>query len=482
MSEIRTRFAPSPTGFMHIGNLRTALYTYLISKSKALGGNGKFILRIEDTDRGRYVEGATEKIYSALTDVGLLWDEGPDVGGPYGPYIQSERMGMYMDYAKKLVELGAAYYCFCEKTEEEEAEAGTGYKKYDGRCSRLPKETVEKYLAEGKPFVIRQKMPKDGGATSFHDEIFGDVSVPNDELEDQILIKSDGMPTYNFANVIDDHTMNVTHVVRGIEYLSSTPKYNLLYKAFGWDCPVYIHVSPVMRDAQHKLSKRHGDPTFEDLINMGYLKKAVLNYVALLGWSPGGDREIYSLDELKEVFSISGISKSPAIFDIQKLSWLNGEYIKAMTPEEFLSEAKPYIDKVTGGKLEAAKIAPLLQTRIQTFCEIEEMIDFLKELPEFSNELYFNKKMKTDAESSLPILEKLLPLLENCDFTHDALQELQTNFAAENELKNGKVMFPLRIAISGKQMTPGGSTEIAEILGKDETIRRLKISIENLKK
>lgn len=476
---IRTRFAPSPTGFMHIGNLRTALYTYLIAKSKAIGGGGKFVLRIEDTDRERYVEGATEKIYSALKDVGLNWDEGPDVGGPYGPYIQSERMGMYMEYAKKLVELGAAYYCFCEKNEDEEA--GEGFKKYDGRCSRLPKETVDKYLAEGRSFVIRQKMPRDEGSTGFHDEIFGDVSVPNDELEDQILIKSDGMPTYNFANVIDDHSMNVTHVVRGIEYLSSTPKYNLLYKAFGWDCPVYIHVSPVMRDAQHKLSKRHGDPTYEDLLNMGFLKKAVLNYVALLGWSPGGDREIYSLDELCEVFTLSGISKSPAIFDIQKLSWLNGEYIKAMSDEEFCEIAKPYIEKVTEGKLDANKIALLLKTRIQTLNEIPDMIDFFAKMPEFDKELYFNKKMKTDAESSLPVLEKLLPLLKECDFTHDALQELQVSFAEANEMKNGKVMFPLRIAISGKAMTPGGSTEIAEILGKDETIARLEASIEKLK-
>lgn len=480
MSEIRTRFAPSPTGFMHIGNLRTALYTYLIAKCKELGGNGKFVLRIEDTDRGRYVEGATEKIYSALKDVGMFWDEGPDVGGPFGPYIQSERMGMYMEYAKKLVETGDAYYCFCGKDEDEDENA-VGYKKYDGRCSRLPKETVEEYLAQGKPFVIRQKMPKDGGSTGFHDEIFGDVSVPNDELEDQILIKSDGMPTYNFANVIDDHTMNITHVVRGVEYLSSTPKYNLLYKAFGWKCPVYIHVSPVMRDAQHKLSKRHGDPTFEDLLNMGYLSEAVLNYVALLGWSPGGDREIYSLEELKEVFSLSGISKSSAIFDIQKLSWLNGEYIKAMTPEKFLETAKPYIDKATDGKLDASLIAPLLQTRIQTFNEIEGMIDFLSEMPEFSKELYFNKKMKTDAETSLPVLEALLLLLEKCDFSHDALQSMQTEYAAANGLKNGQVMFPLRIAISGKQMTPGGSTEIAEIIGKEETLARLKKSIAALK-
>ncbi len=476
---IRTRFAPSPTGFMHIGNLRTALYTYLIAKSKSLGGGGKFVLRIEDTDRERYVEGATEKIYSALKDVGLNWDEGPDIGGPYGPYIQSERMGMYMEYAKKLVELGVAYYCFCEKDESEEA--GEGFKKYDGRCSLLPKETVEKYLAEGRSFVIRQKMPREEGSTGFHDEIFGDVSVPNDELEDQILIKSDGMPTYNFANVIDDHSMNVTHVVRGIEYLSSTPKYNLLYKAFGWDCPVYIHVSPVMRDAQHKLSKRHGDPTYEDLLNMGFLKKAILNYVALLGWSPGGDREKYSLEELCEVFSLSGISKSPAIFDIQKLSWLNGEYIKAMSDEEFCEIAKPYIDKVTDGKLDSSKISLLLKTRVQTLCEIPDMIDFFAKMPDFDKELYFNKKMKTDAESSLPVLEKLLPLLEECDFTHDALQELQVSFAEKNEMKNGKIMFPLRIAISGKAMTPGGSTEIAEILGKEETLARLKASIEKLK-
>ena len=480
MAEIRTRFAPSPTGFMHIGNLRTALYTYLIAKCKSIPGEGKFILRIEDTDRGRYVEGATEKIYSALRDVGLNWDEGPDVGGPYGPYIQSERMGMYMDYAKKLVELGAAYYCFCEKNEDEES-AGEGFKKYDGRCSRLPKETVEQYLREGRPFVIRQKMPKGEGSTGFHDEIFGDVSVPNEELEDQILIKSDGMPTYNFANVIDDHSMNITHVVRGIEYLSSTPKYNLLYKAFGWECPLYIHVSPVMRDAQHKLSKRHGDPTFEDLLNMGYLKEAVLNYVALLGWSPGGDKEMYSLSELIDEFSLSGISKSPAIFDIQKLSWLNGEYIKKMSPEEFLAVARPYIEKAVGTELPAEKIAALLQNRIQTLCEIEGMVDFFKALPDFDRELYFNKKMKTDWESSLPVLEKLLPLLENCDFSYEALQELQTGFAAENGMKNGQVMFPLRIAISGKQMTPGGSTEIAEILGKEETLRRLRLSIEALK-
>lgn len=476
---IRTRFAPSPTGFMHIGNLRTALYTYLIAKCDSLGGGGKFVLRIEDTDRERYVEGATEKIYSALKDVGLNWDEGPDIGGPYGPYIQSERMGMYMEYAKKLVDMGVAYYCFCEKNDDEEA--GEGFKKYDGRCSRLPKETVEKYLAEGRSFVIRQKMPREEGSTGFHDEIFGDVSVPNDELEDQILIKSDGMPTYNFANVIDDHSMNVTHVVRGIEYLSSTPKYNLLYKAFGWDCPVYIHVSPVMRDAQHKLSKRHGDPTYEDLLNMGFLKKAILNYVALLGWSPGGDKEIYSLEELCKVFSLSGISKSPAIFDIQKLAWLNGEYIKAMSDEEFCEIAKPYIDKVTEGKLDSAKIALLLKTRIQTLNEIPEMIDFFAKMPDFDKELYFNKKMKTDAESSLPVLEKLLPLLEECNFTHDALHELQVTFAESNEMKNGKVMFPLRIAISGKAMTPGGSTEIAEILGKEETIARLKASIEKLK-
>lgn len=483
--EIRTRFAPSPTGYMHIGNLRTALYEYLIAKSQG----GKFILRIEDTDQERYVEGAVDIIYNTLKTTGLEHDEGPDKDGGYGPYVQSERMklGIYMKYALELVEKGEAYYCFCTKErldslKESNAE-GEAFAKYDRHCLSLSKEEVEENLKSGKPFVIRQKMPQEG-TTTFTDAVYGTITVENSELDDQILIKSDGMPTYNFANVVDDHLMNITHVVRGSEYLSSTPKYNLLYKAFGWSAPQYVHLPPVMKDAHHKLSKRNGDASFGDLIDKGYLPEAVINYIALLGWSPSDNTEIFTLDELKEKFDISGLSKSPAIFDTAKLTWMNGEYIKNMDEEKYLSLVIPRLEKVIKNKnLDLKKIALLLQKRLETLNDIPALVDFFDELPEYTTDLYVHKKMKTTEEIALSSLKACVPVLEGItDWNETVIHDTLMNLVGELGIKNGQLLWPVRTALSGKPTSPGGAMELADILGKDETLARVKKGIELLEK
>lgn len=482
MSEVRTRFAPSPTGYMHIGNLRTALYTYLIAKKEG----GKFILRIEDTDQERYVEGATDIIYRTLKTVGLNWDEGPDIGGPVGPYIQSERMGIFKQYAVELVEKGAAYYCFCDKDRLAELkavqEASGVSPMYDRHCRNLSKEEVEAKLAEGIPYVIRQKIPLEG-TTTFHDELFGDITVENSTLDDQILLKADGMPTYNFANVVDDHLMGITHVVRGNEYLASAPKYNLLYEAFGWDIPKYIHVSPIMKDKHSKLSKRNGDASFEDLVAKGYLSEAIINYIALLGWAPKGEREIYSLEELKQEFDIEGLSKSPSIFDPLKLRAINGEYIRMLTPEKFLEHATPYIrESVKREDVDLSKISALLQNRTEVFTDIPEQVDFIDEMPDYDLALYENKKMKTNCDTALDALERSLPVMEAIeDWRFDVLHDELFKLIADMGVKNGYILWPVRVAISGKQFTPGGAFEIAEIIGKEDTISRMKRSIEMLK-
>lgn len=482
MSEVRTRFAPSPTGYMHIGNLRTALYTYLIAKKKG----GKFILRIEDTDQERYVEGATDIIYRTLKTVGLNWDEGPDIGGPVGPYIQSERMGIFKQYAVELVEKGAAYYCFCDKERLAELkavqEASGVSPMYDRHCRNLSKEEVEAKLAEGIPYVIRQKIPLEG-TTTFHDELFGDITVENSTLDDQILLKADGMPTYNFANVVDDHLMGITHVVRGNEYLASAPKYNLLYEAFGWDIPKYIHVSPIMKDKHSKLSKRNGDASFEDLVAKGYLSEAIINYIALLGWAPKGEREIYSLEELKQEFDIEGLSKSPSIFDPLKLRAINGEYIRMLTPEKFLEHATPYIrESVKREDVDLSKISALLQNRTEVFTDIPDQVDFIDEMPDYDLALYENKKMKTNCDTALDALERSLPVMEAIeDWRFDVLHDELFKLIADMGVKNGYILWPVRVAISGKQFTPGGAFEIAEIIGKEDTISRMKRSIEMLK-
>ena len=478
---IRTRFAPSPTGYMHIGNLRTALYTYLIAKKN----NGKFILRIEDTDRERYVEGATDLIYRTLKKTGLNWDEGPDIGGPCGPYIQSERMGMFREYAQKLIDSGHAYYCFCDKERLEELrkvqEASHISPMYDRHCRELSKEEIEQKLNSGIPYVIRQKVPTEG-TTTFHDEIYGDITVENTTLDDQILIKTDGMPTYNFANVVDDHTMGITHVVRGNEYLSSTPKYNLLYQAFGWEPPMYIHVEHIMKNSTEKLSKRNGDASFEDLIQKGYMTEAVVNYIALLGWAPKGENEIFSLDELVEEFDISGLSKSPAIFDPLKLKAINAEYIRRLSKEEFKEYALPYIKQtVKREDVDFDVIAEVLQPRTELFTDIPEQVDFIDVLPEYDTVLYCHKKMKTDEDTSLVALKEALPVLEaieswNTESIHEALFALVEKLG----VKNGYILWPVRVALSGKQFTPGGAIEIAEIIGKSDSISRIKKGIEIL--
>ncbi len=481
MTKIRTRFAPSPTGYMHVGNLRTALYAYLIAKHD----NGDFILRIEDTDQERLVEGALDIIYNTLKVTGLHHDEGPDIGGAVGPYIQSERTHIYLEYAKGLIEKGEAYYCFCSKERMDslrsEAEAEKRTSRYDKHCVNLSKEKVSKNLAEGIPYVIRQNNPITG-TTSFEDEIYGTISVDNSELDDMILIKSDGFPTYNFANVVDDHLMGITHVVRGSEYLSSSPKYNRLYEAFGWEVPVYVHCPPIMKDAQHKLSKRNGDASFEDLIEKGYLKDAVLNYIALLGWNPGGEQEIFSLEELTKTFNYRNINKSPAIFDDVKLKWMNGEYIKKLPLEEFHTLAIPYYKQVITKDLDLNKISPLLHTRVEVLSEIPDMIDFFEALPEHSTELYLHKKMKTTVENSLETLEKILPRFEALNqWTFENIEKICMDLVAELGVKNGIVLWPVRTAVSGKKSTPGGAYEIAEIIGKEETLRRIQIGIEKLR-
>lgn len=480
---VRTRFAPSPTGYMHVGNLRTALYAYLLAKKN----DGKFILRIEDTDRERYVEGAVDIIYNTLRQTGLVWDEGPDIGGPYGPYVQSERMGMFKEYAEQLVKSGHAYYCFCDKERLEELkkiqQASNISPKYDGHCRNLTPEEIQEKLDAGIPYVIRQKMPQEG-TTSFHDEVFGDIEVDNSVLDDQILIKTDGMPTYNFANVVDDHTMGITHVIRGNEYLSSTPKYNLLYEAFGWKPPVYIHCSPVMKNQTEKLSKRNGDASFEDLIAKGYLTEAVVNYIALLGWSPKGEREIFTLEELVQEFDVGGISKSPAIFDPVKLKAINGEYIRKMDLDHFEEMARPYIRQTCKREdVDTKLIAKVLHSRTELFTDIPEQVDFIDTLPEYDNSLYTHKKMKTNEETSLEVLQWILPVLEQLEvWTEESIHEVLFRLIAEKEVKNGFVLWPLRVAVSGKQFTPGGGIEICAILGKDEALKRIRKGIEQLTK
>lgn len=477
---VRTRFAPSPTGYMHVGNLRTALYAYLIAKHEG----GDFILRIEDTDQERYVEGAVDVIYKTLKMTGLKHDEGPDVGGPVGPYVQSQRKDIYMKYAKQLVEKGEAYYCFCteERLEELRKRSESFGKpfKYDKYCLKLPKEDVEKKLAAGESFVIRQNNPVTG-TTSFQDEIYGKITVDNSELDDMVLIKSDGLPTYNFANVVDDHLMGITHVVRGSEYLSSAPKYNRLYQAFGWEVPIYVHCPPIMKDAHNKLSKRNGDASFEDLLAKGYLKDAVLNYIALLGWNSGTEREIFSLDELVKAFDYRKINKSPAIFDTNKLRWMNGEYIRKLSLEEFNELAVPYYKKVISYDFDYMKLSKLLYTRTEVLSDIPEQIDFLEKLPEYSKELYVHKKMKTNYENSLVALQKSLPVLEAIDdWTFDNVKTALENLLKEMGVKTGQLLWPVRTALSGKSFTPGGAYEIADIIGKDESIRRIKRGIELL--
>ncbi|MBO4385353.1 MAG: glutamate--tRNA ligase [Clostridia bacterium] len=483
---VRTRFAPSPTGFMHVGNLRTALYAWLWAKKN----NGVFMLRIEDTDQARFVEGAEEVVYKTLRTAGLNWDEGPDIGGDYGPYVQSERKDMYLPYAKKLVEMGKAYYCFCTKEELEErraaVEAAGGTFKYDKHCLDLPKEEVERRLAAGEPYVIRQNVPESGKA-DFDDAIFGHIEVDCSELDDMILIKADGMPTYNFANVIDDHTMGVTHVLRGMEYLSSTPKYNLLYEAFGWEKPMYVHLTTIMRDATHKLSKRDGDATFEDLVNAGYLPEAIINYLALVGWSPGDEREFFTLSELKDAFSLEGLSKSPAIFDHLKLRWMNAEYIRRMDGAAYFEKAKPWLEKAGVGDIAAKPengdiLTRILQPRTEIFSDIPTVVDFLASLDEdYDTELFTNKKSKTDAEVSKRVLSDVIPLLRTLpDWNETALHDLLLGFAAEKGMKNGTLLWPVRIAMSGRTVTPGGAIEIAALLGRDETLRRLELGLKKL--
>ncbi len=474
-NEIRTRFAPSPTGYMHVGNLRTALYTYLIARN--LGG--KFLLRIEDTDQDRFVEGATDVIYKTMKECNLQHDEGPDIGGPVGPYIQTERRPIYGKYAELLIEKGAAYRCFCTKERLEELHAADPTAKYDGFCAKLSQAEIDEKMAAGIPYVIRQKIPREG-TTTFSDAVFGDITVPNDTLDDNVLIKSDGLPTYNFANVIDDHLMGITHVVRGSEYLSSAPKYNLLYEAFGWDVPVYVHCSPVMRDSQHKMSKRHGDPSYEDLIAEGYLTEAVVNYVALLGWSPGGEQEIYDMNGLIEAFDIKGISKSPAVFDKTKLTWMNSEYIKALPEDEFYARALPYIG-LENPDLDLKAIAALVQSRCEVLTDIHERVDFFDALPDYDIQMYVHKKMKTTLENSLESLNAVLPVFEALDdWSETGVHEALFGLIEQLGVKNGLILWPVRVALSGKQNTPGGAVEIAAILGKDESIRRLKDGISRL--
>ena len=473
--EVRTRFAPSPTGYMHVGNLRTALYTYLIARH----AGGKFILRIEDTDQGRLVEGAVDVIYKTMAQCHLEHDEGPDVGGPVAPYVQTERRPFYKEYAELLMERGHAYRCFCEKTESEE-DSGQ-FDRGDDPCRSMSREESDRLAAEGKPYVIRQRIPHEG-STTFHDEVFGDITVENSTLDDQVLIKRDGLPTYNFANVVDDHLMGITHVVRGSEYLSSAPKYNLLYEGFGWDIPKYVHCSPVMRDAHNKMSKRHGDPSYEDLIAQGYLTDAVINYVTLLGWSPRGEQEIFSLQELVDCFDLAGISKSPAIFDIEKLKYFNSEYIRAMSPEEFAQVAEPYIRQaVKNPAIDAAAIAALLQQRTEVLTDIPEKLDFFDVLPEYDTELFVHKKSKSDKDSSKAVLGRVIPLFEALEsWEDDSILNVMVKLAEALEVKNAKVMWPVRIAAAGKAVTPGGAVENCRILGKAETLRRLRVGLEKL--
>ena len=479
--KIRTRYAPSPTGRMHVGNLRTALYAYLIAKHE----DGDFILRIEDTDQGRYVEGAVEIIKRTMEETGLIEDEGPEKDGGVGPYVQSERMraGIYGKYAQELIDKGKAYRCFCTPERLSTLTTvvdGKEISVYDKHCLHLSEEEIERNLAEGKPYVIRQNNPTEG-TTTFHDELYGDVTVDNKELDDMILIKSDGYPTYNFANVVDDHLMGITHVVRGNEYISSSPKYNRLYEAFGWEVPKYIHCPLITDEDHHKLSKRSGHSSYEDLIEQGFLPEAVVNFIALLGWSPDIDREIFSLDDLVKIFDYHRINKSPSVFDYQKLRWMNGEYLKAMDPEKFYGMAEPYLKAAIRKDLDLRKIAEMVRTRIEVFPDIADMVDFFESLPDYDPSLFTHKKMKTNAESSLAVLKDLLPILEaQEDFSNEALFAVIKAYIQDKGFKNGYVLWPVRIAVSGRQTTPAGATEIMEILGKEESIARIREAVRKL--
>jgi len=479
---VRTRFAPSPTGFMHLGGLRTALYNYLYARREG----GQFILRIEDTDQERFVPGATEVIYETLKGCGLTWDEGPDVGGPCGPYVQSERKDLYLPYAKQLVESGHAYYCFCSKEEIDErraaVEAAGGTWKYDKHCLGLSREEVQRKLDAGIPWTIRMNAPTEG-ETTYHDTVFGDMTFPNAEaMDDMVLIKQDGMPTYNFANVIDDHLMGITHVMRGMEYLSSTPRYNFLYEAFGWEVPTYVHLTTVMRDAQHKLSKRDGDAYYSDFVDKGYLPEALINYLALVGWNPGDEREFFTLPELVEAFDIHRLNHSPGIFDVNKLTWFNAEYIRRLSPEKYLEMARPWFDRVLAGKgIDYVRLAELTQSRTEVFQQLPEMVSFLAEMPEYDLELYTHKKMKTNPEIALASLKLVRPVLESLpEWQEAAIHDAVMAAIQEAGLKNGAVLWPLRIAIAGVANTPGGAFEIAGLLGREETLRRLDRSISRL--
>lgn len=470
--EVRTRFAPSPTGYLHIGGLRTALYAYLYAKKNG----GKFILRIEDTDLERYVDGAVEVIYSTMREAGLIWDEGPDVGGEYGPYIQTERKDIYLKYARQLVEQGDAYYCFCTKERLAKMHED-GATKYDKHCLSLSREEVERRIAAGEPYVIRQNIPETG-STTYHDMVFGDITVENKELEDNVLIKSDGMPTYNFANVIDDHLMRISHVIRGVEYLSSTPKYNLLYKAFGWELPQYMHLQPIMRDATHKLSKRHGDASYDDFIKKGYLKDAILNYIALLGWSPKNDREKFTLGEMVEMFSVEGLSKSASIFDEAKMRWLNSCYVKELSPEDYYAHALPFMEKLDYLKgYDLRYLATLLQGRTEIFSDVEKLTAFLTEFDGFDLDLFVNQKWKTDRDLAKKMIPDLMGLVsDDFDNLHDAL----VAYAEKSGYKKGQVLWVFRIAITGAAATPGGATEMAILLGKEKVAARLALTLERL--
>lgn len=477
MKEVRTRFAPSPTGYMHIGNLRTALYGYLYAKEEG----GKFILRLEDTDSKRYVAGAVQIIYDTLKDAGIRYDEGPDIGGDYGPYIQSERAAIYKEYAEKLVELGGAYYCFCDKERIDSLKDENGVGRYDKHCLRLSKEEIAEKLAAGVPYVIRQNVPEEGSG-SYEDLVYGTVTVDFKDIEDGILLKSDGMPTYNFANVVDDHLMGITHVIRGSEYLSSTPKYNLMYDAFGWERPTYIHLPPIMKNAHEKLSKRNGDASYQDLVDKGYIKEAIINYIALLGWSPKSNQEKMSLRELEENFSLSGINKSPSIFDEPKLRWLSGEYIRAMSAEEFKAVALPFLQRSKAyGKYDEAKLLKMLQSRVDVLEDIPSKIDFLEEYGDIDSALYFNKKMKSDAEIAKAVLPAAAEVLKNLEkFENAELYAALVALAQEKGMKNGQVLWCVRIALTGRENTPGGASEMAELLGRERSLERLAHAMELL--
>lgn len=482
MKEVRTRFAPSPTGYMHIGNLRTALYTYLIAKH----ADGKFILRIEDTDQKRYVEGSVDVIYNTLHTVGLKHDEGPDVGGPYGPYIQSQRRDIYKEYAKKLVELGGAYYCFCDKERldllRKKAEENKDTFKYDGHCRKLSKNEVEEKLENGETYVIRQRIPETG-KTTFVDAVYGSITVENSELDEGVLLKSDGLPTYNFANVVDDNLMKITHVIRGSEYLSSAPKYNLLYDAFGWDIPTYIHLPLIMKEGGRKLSKREGDASFEDFYEKGYLAEAIINYIALLGWSPGTEEEFFTLDELVENFDIKGLSKSPAVFDVNKLRWMNGEYIRKKSLDEFHALALPYYHKyISSNKnVDLNLLSKLLHTRVEVLEDIRDHVDFIDDLPEYDPDLFLHKRMKTSYEGSLGNLKKAYEVLEDLeDWNGETVHKLVFDAIKEMGIKNGQMLWPIRTALSGKPSSPGGGTDLLALLGKEESLKRIKIGIDKL--